>query len=46
VLYASLVASLGQQVGALVGSVGERVETFPPALDLERASDALEGYLG
>ena len=46
VLYASLVASLGQQIGALVGSVGERVEPFPPALDLESASDALEGYLG
>jgi len=46
VLYASLVASVGQQIGALVGSVGERVEPFPPALDLETASDALEAYLG
>jgi hypothetical protein len=46
VLYASLVGSLGQQIGALVGSVGERVEPFPAALDIESASDALEGYLG
>jgi hypothetical protein len=46
VLYASLVASVGQQIGALVGSVGERVEPFPPALDLETASAALETYLG
>ena len=46
VLYASLAASVGQQIGALVGAVGERVEPFPPALDLEAASAALEGYLG
>ncbi len=46
VLFASLVASVGQQLGALVGSVGERVEPFPPALDLETASAALETYLG
>ncbi len=46
VLYASLVASLGQQIGALVGSLRERVEPFPPALDLETASAALETYLG
>jgi hypothetical protein len=46
VLFASLVASLGQQIGALVGPVGERVEPFPPALELETASAALEGYLG
>jgi hypothetical protein len=45
-LYASLAASVGQQVGALVGAIGERVEPFPPALDLEAASAALEGYLG
>jgi hypothetical protein len=44
--YASLGASLGQQIGALVGAVGERVEPFPPALDLETASAALEAYLG
>jgi hypothetical protein len=46
VLYASLGAGLGQQVGALVGPTGERAEPFPPALDLEAASAALEGYLG
>ncbi len=46
VLCASLVASVGQQIGALVGSVGERAEPFPPALDLETASAALEPYLG
>jgi hypothetical protein len=46
VLYASLVASVGQQIGALVGAIGERVEPFPPALDLETASAALEPYLG
>jgi hypothetical protein len=46
VLYASLGASLGQQIGALAGPTGERAEPFPPALDLETASAALEGYLG
>ena len=46
VLYASLVGSVGQQIGALVGPVGERAEPFPPAVDLEAASDALEPYLG
>jgi len=46
VLYASLAASLGQQIGALAGPSGERAEPFPPALDLETASAALESYLG
>jgi ferritin-like protein len=46
VLYSSLAASLGQQIGALVGPTGERAEPFPPALDLESASGALETYLG
>ena len=46
VLYASLAASLGQQIGALVGPIGERAEPFPPAMDLEAASAALESYLG
>jgi hypothetical protein len=46
VLYASLTASLGQQLGALAGPVGETVEPFPPAMDLETASAALESYLG
>src|SRR5262245_48509745 len=46
VLYASLGASLGQQIGALAGPTGERAEPFPPAMDLEAASAALESYLG
>jgi hypothetical protein len=45
-LYASLAASVGQQIGALLGPVGGRVEPFSPAVDLEAASAALEGYLG
>ena len=44
VLYASLAASVGQQVGALVGPAS--VEPFPVAVDLETASAALEPYLG
>jgi hypothetical protein len=46
ILYASPGTSLGQQIGALVGPIGEHVEPFPPALDLESASAALEAYLG
>ena len=46
ILYASLGASLGQQIGALAGPIGDPAEPFPPALDLETASAALEGYLG
>ena len=47
VLYASLCASISQQIGALSG-IFERavVEPFPGALDLEAASDALDAYLG
>ena len=44
VLYASLAASAGQQVGALEAKAGP--EPFPVALDLEAASAALEAYLG
>ncbi|MCZ7588533.1 MAG: ferritin-like domain-containing protein [Gaiella sp.] len=46
-LYASLAASIGQQLGALT-ALGLRgvVEPFPVAVDLERASSALEPYLG
>jgi Ferritin-like domain len=47
VLYASLAASVGQQIGALAAlerSVG--AEPFPVALDLEAASHALEAFLG
>ena len=47
VLYASLAASVGQQLGALSALMGRAdVEPFPVAADLEAASAALEGYLG
>jgi hypothetical protein len=46
VLYASLGASLGHQVGALAGPSGEGVEPFPTAMELEAASGALASYLG
>ena len=42
VLFASLAASYGEQIGLLGGSV----EPFPSALDLETAGAALEDYLG
>jgi hypothetical protein len=47
VLYASLAASVAQQIGVL-GSMSESpgAEPFPVALDLEAASAAIEGYLG
>jgi hypothetical protein len=47
ILYASLAASAGQQLGALAGlGASADVEPFPVALDLESASGALEPYLG
>ena len=46
VLYASLGASLGQQIGALAGPAGAPLEPFPVAMELEAASAALESYLG
>ena len=47
VLYASLAASLGQQIGALGQLSAHSVtEPFPIALDLETASTELEAYLG
>ena len=47
VLYASLAASVGQQIGALEALSGRPgAEPFPVAMDLEAASDALEAYLG
>ncbi len=47
VLYASLTASVGQQLAELAALQGARVaEPFPAATDLETASDALESYLG
>jgi ferritin-like protein len=47
ILYASLTASVGQQLAELAALQGTRaVEPFPVATDLETASDALESYLG
>jgi len=47
VLYASLGASVSQQIGALSGISGKAVvEPFPVAMDLEAASEALDAYLG
>jgi len=47
VLYASLAASLGQQIGAFSTVSGPAgAEPFPVAVDLEGASDALQDYLG
>jgi hypothetical protein len=46
-LYASLAASVGQQLGALTALAASGVvEPFPVAVDLESASSALEPYLG
>jgi hypothetical protein len=44
VLYASLAASVSQQLVALAGAAAS--EPFPTAMELEAASDALEAYLG
>lgn len=44
--YRLLYASLGQQIGALAGPAGARLEPFPVAMELEAASAALESYLG
>jgi hypothetical protein len=47
ILYTSLAASAGQQLGALsVLAARGGVEPFPVALDLESASATLEPYLG
>ena len=47
VLYASLAASLGQQIGALAAlSRPVGAQAFPVAVDLETASAAIEAYLG
>jgi len=47
VLYASLTASVGQQLAELASLRGAKAaEPFPLATDLETASDALESYLG
>ena len=47
ILFASLGASIGQQIGdlsALSGLVGAK--SFPVATDVETASAAIEAYLG
>ena len=47
VLYASLAASIGQQIGELASLVGGAgTEPFPVAMELESASTALEQFLG
>ncbi len=47
VLYSSLAASAGQQIGALtLLSRGAELHPFPVALELEAASVALDRYLG
>lgn len=47
ILYTSLAASAGQQLGALSALAASGVvEPFPVALDLESASGMLEPYLG
>ncbi|HEX6725080.1 MAG TPA: ferritin-like domain-containing protein [Gaiella sp.] len=47
ILYASLAASVGQQLGALTALAASGVvQPFPVALDLESASGTLEPYLG
>jgi len=47
-LFAAMAANLGQQVGALARLSGGRIVgvSFPPSLDVETASDAIEAYLG
>jgi hypothetical protein len=47
-LFASMAASLAQQVAALSQQSGGRVVgiSFPPPVDVETASDAIEAYLG
>jgi hypothetical protein len=47
ILYASLAASVGEQIGALSAVTAPLgAEAFPVATDLETASAALERYLG
>ena len=47
ILYASLRASVGQQIGALAAlSAPMGARSFPVATDVETASAAIEAYLG
>ena len=47
ILYASLAASVGQQLGALTAlAVSGVVQPSPVALNLESATGTLEPYLG
>jgi len=43
-----MAANMAQQVGALSSMTGGRIVgvSFPPAMDVESASDAVEAYLG
>ena len=47
-LFAAMAANLAQQLGALSSMSGGRIVgvSFPPAMDVETASDAIETYLG
>jgi hypothetical protein len=47
-LFASMAANVAQQVGSLTQMTGGRAVgiSFPPAVDVETASDAIEAYLG
>ena len=47
-LFASMAANVAQQVGSLSQLAGGRVVgiSFPSAVDVETASDAIEAYLG
>ena len=47
-LFSALAANVAQQVGALSSMSGGRIVgvSFPPAMDVETASDAIEAYLG
>jgi len=47
VLYASLAASVSQQLATLAARAGQNaIEPFPVAMDLEAATSALGAYLG
>lgn len=47
-LFSAMAANLAQQVGALSSMSGGHIAgvSFPPAMDVETASDAIEAYLG
>jgi len=47
-LFSAMAANMAQQIGALSSMTGGRIVgvSFPPAMDVESASDAVEAYLG